>query len=77
MLSELTLAAMPAMNAARRPASATPSTPLGSTSFISSESALLYVTSDGWPAFAAASAGTSTAAIMPGITMTSGMSAFG
>ena len=41
VLSELTFAAMPAMNDASRPASATPRMPLGSTSFISSDSALL------------------------------------
>ena len=35
------------------------------------------MTSDGWPAFDAVNAGTSTAAIMPGMTMTSGMSALG
>jgi hypothetical protein len=41
VLNELTFAAMPAMKAARRPAIATPSTPFGSTSFISSDSVLL------------------------------------
>ncbi len=78
MLNELTFAAMPAMNAASRPASATPSMPLGSTSLISSDSALLWVIpSPTSPALTLTSCGTSTPAIMPGMTMTNGMSAFG
>jgi hypothetical protein len=41
VLKPLTLAAMPAMNEAIRPVTATPSTPLGSRSFISNGIALL------------------------------------
>ena len=42
VLNPLTLAAMPAMKAASRPVSATPSTPLGSSCCMSSGMALLY-----------------------------------
>lgn len=42
VLNPLTLAAMPAMKAASRPVSATPSTPLGSSCCMSGGMALLY-----------------------------------
>lgn len=77
VLNELTFAAMPAMNAATMPAIATPSTPLGNRSRISSSSALLNVTppplKPGSVAIRflySASSGEITAASMPGITMT-------
>src|ERR1043165_324406 len=83
VLNALTFAAIPAMKDAARPVIATPSMPLGSTSRISSLIASLNWTSV-WArgfaasdALAAASSGDSTAAIMPGITITSGRSIFG
>ncbi len=71
MLKAEMLAAMPAMNAASRPAIATPSMPLGSRSRISSSSASLYFTSPPPPPdFRSTISGTMIAAMMPGtITM--------
>src|SRR6266566_1134107 len=71
-LKEDTFAAMPAMNAASRPVIATPSTPVGRYLFISAGIASLY-----WRPPASPMPGISRAAAMPGMTMPSGMMAFG
>jgi hypothetical protein len=68
-----TLAAMPAMNEASRPVTATPSTPLGSRSRIKSGIALLYCRSP----VSAPSPSMVTSAMRPGMTVTSGMKIFG
>lgn len=73
VLNEDTLAAIPAMNAASRPVTAMPSTPLGSSSRISSGMASLYVRPDSFdPMF-----GTTTAATRPGIITAKTMKIFG
>lgn len=73
VLNEDTLAAIPAMNAASRPVTAMPSTPLGRSSCISSGMASLYVRSEpGVPIF-----GTTTAATRPGIITAKTMKIFG
>ena len=69
------LAAMPAMNDASRPVMAKPSSPLGSTSRISSRIALLY--SKSAPvSFASATSVTRTPATMPGMITKKGMNIF-
>jgi hypothetical protein len=81
VLKELTFAAMPAMNAASRPVSAIPSTPLGSRMPISRGIASLYVGSS--PPVEARSVpplprlGTRTRAIRPGMIVSAGMKIFG
>ena len=73
VLNADTLAATPAMNAAIRPTSASPSMPLGRYSFISSGIALLYSmlgASEPRP-------GITISATSPGITVMNGMKIFG
>ena len=73
MLNELTLAAMPAMKAASRPASAIPSAPLGRYFSISSGMASLYV-----PASPPApKSGITATAIRPGTIVRTGKKIFG
>ena len=73
MLKAETLAATPAMNAASRPTSATPSMPLGRYSFISSGIALLYCLSGSSPP----RPGITASATSPGMIVTAGMKIFG
>src|SRR3954467_11203853 len=72
VLNELTLAAMPAMNAASRPVMAIPSTPLGSSCSISNGMVLLYCIAPAPPR-----PWTSCDAISPGTMITNGISSFG
>jgi hypothetical protein len=71
-LNEETLAAIPAMNAASRPVTATPSTPRGRYWLYSAGMASLYVRPPAVP-----SPGISRIAAMPGMTVPSGMITFG